>query len=99
MIGLRTQENDKFIKFFNIVQNYAAKINCIFFLDTGEGHDYTSDDLICQDLSGWLIPKTSSSEFEKDYLKYNNLDNWDNHYKFAVWNIENSNISIDFKKY
>jgi len=99
MIGLRTQEKNKFIKFFDVVQDFAAKINCIFFLDTGEGHDYTNDDMIFQDLSGWLIPKSDVSEFEKDYLEFNDLDKWDKYYKFAVWNTENKNIFIDFKEY
>lgn len=99
MNGLRTQESNKFISFFNIVQDYAAKKNCVFFLDTGEGHDYSDDTFTCQDLSGWLVPKESASEFEKSYLEFGDLDRWDNHYKFAEWHKKGNVISIDFKEY
>lgn len=99
MNGLRTQENNKFKNFFSVVQDFAAKRNCVFFLDTGEGHDYSDDIFVCQDLSGWLIPKSIAPEFEKNYLEFGNLDKWDIHYIFAVWTFEGKNISIDFKKY
>ena len=32
MLGLRTQENEKHKRFFEIVQNAAAKQGCVFFL-------------------------------------------------------------------
>lgn len=99
MNGLRTQESDRFKNFFSIVQDFAAKNNCVFFLDTGEGHNYSDDNFVCQDLSGWLIPKSIVPEFEKNYLEFGDLDKWDIYYKFAVWNFIGKNILIDFKEY
>ena len=43
MQGLRTQENQKFKKFFEQVQNEAAKRNSIFFLDCGQGNIFEND--------------------------------------------------------
>ena len=39
MLGLRTQENNKFINFFKLVQDEASKANKVFFLDFGECED------------------------------------------------------------
>lgn len=39
MLGLRTQESDKFIQFFKVVQLEAEKQGNIFFLDSEDGHD------------------------------------------------------------
>ena len=36
MLGLRTQESDKFLNFFRIVQNEAQKNGNTFFFDTQE---------------------------------------------------------------
>ena len=56
MQGLRTQESDKFNKFFSLIQDEAKKHNAIFFADAGDGHDLETPELECEDMMGWLIP-------------------------------------------
>ena len=75
MKGLRTQETNEFISYFKIVQSSASKTDCVFFLDTGEGRDFSYKNIYCEDLSGWLIPKLLVSKFENDYLKFEENDN------------------------
>ena len=57
MVGLRTQENMKFLAFFKLVQEAASELNSVFFLDSGEGNLFKDDNIECEDLSGWLIEK------------------------------------------
>lgn len=103
MIGLRTQEDDRFLTFFNKVQICAQKQDSIFFLDTSEGHDYSTSEMTCEDLSGWLIPKSISKQFQKGYLNFDDSDNWedqwDKYYRFAIWDFDNSSLRIQFKKF
>ena len=41
MRGLKTQEGKKFERFFNMVQEEAAKQDAVFFLGCGEGRDFS----------------------------------------------------------
>ena len=45
MVGVRTRENDKFLKFWAIVQNEAQKSNKTFFLDCGDGQEYEDENI------------------------------------------------------
>ena len=65
MLGLRTQESDKFIKFFKVVQSEAEKQGNIFFLDSEDGHDGVVNNIETCNMFGWLIPKEKASDFEK----------------------------------
>lgn len=65
MQGLRMRESSKFLEFFKIVQKRAKETGHIYFLDTGEGHELITDELDCEDLSGWLIPNAKVKNFEK----------------------------------
>lgn len=89
MQGLRTQENSNFVKFFEVVQNEAAKIGKVFFLDCEEGHDGTVNDMEVCNLSGWLIPTDKASEFESIWEKGKEDDSWADFFKFASWKDEN----------
>lgn len=103
MTGLRTQESDKFLNFFGIVQKKAETQNSVFFLDTAEGHERFTKDMECTDLSGWLIPVALASEFEKGYKDFDESDSWDDkwleYYQFAIWRDIDSDIAVDFKKF
>lgn len=44
MIGLRTNEDLKFIEFFKIVQSEAENSGCVFFLDSGIGRDIETEE-------------------------------------------------------
>ena len=46
MIGLRTKEDEKFIRYFKIVQKEAEKNGFVFFLDFGECNDIKYNDMI-----------------------------------------------------
>ena len=43
MLGLRTEESEKFVKYFAIVQCAAEKQGCIYYLDAGDGRDFETE--------------------------------------------------------
>ena len=96
MQGLRTQETNKFKKFFSIVQDAAQRKGCVFFLDAGDGRDFETNTLEGEDLMGWLVPKNKALNFEKLWEKGNVSDKWSKYYGFAVWKDIN-NITIEFE--
>lgn len=49
MRELRTQENELFQKFFEIVRRRASDFGCVFFCDSGEGHDFFADGMEGED--------------------------------------------------
>ena len=85
MRGLRKQESKKFENFFAIVQKTATEQGCIFFLDAGEGRDFENNTMEGEDLSGWLIPKEKSQEFEPLWMKNNVDDDWSDMFGYAIW--------------
>lgn len=89
MKGLRTQETDKFKRFFSIVQDAAKKKNSVFFLDAGDGNDFKTDTLEGENLMGWLIPEDKLTDFEKEWNKGDVSDDWSQYYLWAIW--ENAN--------
>jgi hypothetical protein len=96
MKGLRTQETDKFNKFFSIVQDTAKKEGCVFFLDAGDGRDFTTDTLEGEDLMGWLIPNDKLSDFEKEWETGDVSDDWSDFYVWAIWeNADNPTIKFE----
>ncbi|MBR5583707.1 MAG: hypothetical protein IKW21_04185 [Lachnospiraceae bacterium] len=97
MLGLRTQESKKFEKFMKLVQAEAKKTEKVFFLDTGDGHDFETDELEGEDLAGWLIPSSKVIEFKEVWEKDSVDDEWSDFYMFAVWKNENNKIVISFE--
>ncbi len=85
MQGLRTQETNKFEKFFAIVQDAARKKNCVFFLDSGDGREFETDSLEGEDLMGWLIPSDKATEFTKEWETGDVSDEWSDFYVWATW--------------
>lgn len=97
MVGLRTQENTKFLAFFKQVQNAASEKNCVFFLDCGEGNQFENDIIECEDLSGWLIPNDKSEEFERAFRSNDKIPaKWNEFGIYVSWKMEGTNISILF---
>ena len=91
MRGLRTQEGEKFERFFALVQKEALKQGSVFFLDSGEGHDFDNGFMEGENLSGWLIPFGLADEFEKEYLKHNDdLEEWEEYFCWIEWENENN---------
>lgn len=103
MRGLKTQEGSKFEEFWKVVQNTAKSQGKVFFLDTGEGRELITDTMEIEDLSGWLVPENQADEFEKEWLQGKdriwNSDQWDNHFRFAIWHKKGSTVSVEFKIY
>jgi hypothetical protein len=98
MRGLRTQESDKFNVYFELVQAKAKALNKVFFLDSGEGRDFSTENMEGEDLSGWLVPENQADEFEKQWIKFANLEDWCENVVFVLWRFENdSEIKVEFK--
>ena len=96
MLGLRTQESEKFKKYFSIVQEAARGIKCVFFLDSGDGRDFETDTLEGEDLMGWLIPEDRVLEFEKMWKAWEVSDEWTDFYKWAIWdNPDNPTVKFE----
>lgn len=95
MVGLRTQEDSRFINFFEQIQEKAKQLNSVFFLNCGEGHSSFEDDIICTDCSGWLVPLDVLDDFQKDYESFNDSDKWDEFSAWVTWKISQSSLDID----
>lgn len=94
--------NDKrFQRFFSIVQDAAKELGCVFFCWAGEGNELETDTMDGEDLSGWLVPKELSDEFEaqwEDGLESID-DKFDKFDVFARWTADESgNVSIRFEQ-
>lgn len=96
MKGLRLQENQRFNNFFALVQDEAAKKGKVFFCDCGLGRLFENDNIECEDLCGWLIPKEKADNFEKLFLENSDeqhkFDDFYCYIDFSV--IENGKISV-----
>ena len=64
--GWATASDRAFMAFFEKVQQAASALGCTFFLFCGEGgHDLVTDEIDCQNLTGWLIPARGVPEFSE----------------------------------
>lgn len=100
MRGLRTQEGNKFENFFEKVNEQAALHNSVFFLDCGEGREFSNQKMEGEDLSGWLIPADKVNEFEKEFLSSHEIsEKWNNFVTFAFWSFSNNKLNITFKQF
>lgn len=80
MLGLRTQENEKFNTFFAEVQKAAKKQKKVFFLDAGDGNDFSTGEMEGEDLLGWLIPEDQAEEFASEFEEFKEAEHWDDFY-------------------
>ncbi|UHR03308.1 hypothetical protein LV469_03170 [Peptoniphilus sp. GNH] len=97
MLGLRTQENNEFIKFFESVQDEANKLNKVFFLDFGQCEDISFNGMEVDSLYGWLIPKEEVETFNKEFIDKSNLSKWDDYCAWAIPSIANGKLNIVFE--
>lgn len=98
MKGLRTQENNKFLKFFKLVQEEATKIGSVFFLDCGQGNVFSNDQIECEGLFGWLIPKEKAEAFEPFFLNNSEQQHiFDDFYKSVDFSFEGDTDNIIIK--
>ena len=96
MLGLRTNESDKFIKYFEIVQATAQKQGCVYYLDAGDGLEFETEVYEGEDLMGWLIPDDFVLSFEKEWNQGDVSDEWSKYYTWAIWSTSES-PTITFK--
>lgn len=99
MLGLRTQESDKFNRFWELVQAKARAQGKVFFADCGEGHTLETLDMECEDMRGWLIPKEKAKEFEKEWQQDQVSDKWTEFIFWAEWSQKDGEIDIKFITY
>ena len=96
--GLRTNENPKFRKYFDMVQKKAEAVHCVYFLDCGQGREIITEELDCEDISGWLVPTDKADECEKDYMNFADMDKWDDWYTWAEWD-NTDGLKVNFVVY
>lgn len=99
MKGLRTQDNDQFIKFFQKVQDEAGKRNAVFFLDFGEEKNIKFQDMELDDLFGWLVPLDQVNEFETAFTAFSDLQKWDDLSLWCISTVRNNELDIEFKSF
>lgn len=102
MRGLKTQENNKFIRFFELIQRKAEEAGGIFFGFCGEGNEFFLEDMEGEELSGWLIPIEKSNIFEEEWKKSKSIDDlerWMDFYTWVLWENNNGSIKVIFKKF
>lgn len=96
MRGLRTEENEKFKRFFKLVQDEASKRNRIFFLDCGQGTVYEDDFIECEDLFGWLLPRSIAESFEMLFISDSEKQHeFDDFYAYIGYSINSGQIEIE----
>lgn len=99
MRELRTQENEKFKRFFAHVRSAAMAQGSVFFVDCGEGRELFTEALEGEDLSGWLIPKKEADKFQAEFEAGDVSGQWDDFMRIAVWSQTEDGIRIAFKSF
>ena len=94
-----SEEEQRFIRFFEIVQEAAASLSKVFFFDSIEGHSANFDDPIdYEDITGWLVPFKKAEEFEKEWEQNEPSNQWNDFYYDADWEKTHGKIKIIFTK-
>ncbi|RGC81717.1 hypothetical protein DW241_04935 [Hungatella hathewayi] len=99
MLGLKTQESDKFNRFWELVQAEAARQNKVFFADCGEGHILETATIECEDMRGWLVQKGKAKEFEQEWRQDQVSNKWIDCIFWAEWSENDGDIKIRFETY
>lgn len=97
MLGLRTQENSKFLEFFKLVQIEAKKLNSYFFVDFGQCDDTYFEDMEIDRLFGWLIPEKYIDTFNKEFTKSKVNEKWDMYCSWVIPEITDNKLNIKFE--
>ena len=94
MLELRTEENESFQRFFELVRRAAAEQDALFFVDCGEGRELFTDTLEGEDLSGWLIPKELTTSFLPAFRQGTVGEEWNVFLRLAIWSQSATGIQI-----
>lgn len=98
MRGLQGWSDAKFDKFFELVQEEAAKSDSIFFVFAGEGNDFETEQISMEDLSGWLIPNNMADAFERDWLEdkfSDKMQQWEDYFAWVEWAIVGGKVVVN----
>jgi len=98
MEGLKTQETDKFMRFFALIQEEAKKKDSVFFADAGDGNDFETPELECENMMGWLIPSDKVEKFKRVWETNEVDDSWTDFFVWAVWSVRGKTVSIRFEE-
>ncbi len=93
------QEEKRFNKYLDIVQDTAKAFGKQFFLDCGEGREFFLEDIEGEDLRGWLIPISDVDSFKKEWDIKNVSDKWIDNMIWAEWKNDNGIITVEFNNY
>ena len=94
------KQEEKFERFWSLVQERAGKEESRFFMDCGEGREFETDEMSGEDISGWLIPRDQADDFDKEWRKKDpNLDAWTDYICIAEWTRSGDQIDVHFMRY
>ncbi len=96
MRGLRTQETKKFNAFFELVQNKAQTRGAVFFLESGDGNEFTTEAMEGEELQGWLVPEQEAAAFERIWLDGKEDDEWVDFFCWVKWKRSGDSIDVSF---
>lgn len=102
MKGLKGHASDKFIRFFEVVQQAAHMQNSVFFSFAGEGREFHTASMEGEDMSGWLVPNALSNQFESEWTAFkrvHEMEHWADYFTFVIWEQNNTEISVIFRQY
>ena len=97
MLGLRKRENEKFERYFELVQEAAAKDDAVFFADAGTGRGCETAEMEAEEMFGWLIPKNLAEEFKPGWKVSDILPKFDDYFKWAEWKRDGDKITVYFE--
>ena len=96
MLGLRTQETEKFNVFFELVQKKAKVHGAVFFLDSGNGNEFETETMEGENLQGWLVPYQKTADFKPAWDQWNETDEWVDYFCWVEWCAESDVIDVRF---
>lgn len=99
-MGESKKQEEKFDRFWELIQKQAKAEKAQFFMDCGEGREFETDDMEGEDISGWLIPKEQVAKFQKEWeTKSVDHDIWSDYIRFAEWRLQGKEVTVEFVEY
>lgn len=95
----KQEKEQKFNRFWEVVQNTAFQQGKKFFMECGEGREFFLEDMEGEDLRGWLIPLELSEVFEPEWMQNDISDKWIDNIFWAEWENTNGVITVKFNTY
>lgn len=90
--------NERFLRFFAVVQGEAAKMGKVFFVSTGYGDVEDNGALECETLIGWLVNADEADDFQAIWEDDLVDDAFDNLIFSVKWTLVKDGVDIQFDK-